>query len=919
MHLPFTYRHDMTANFKENQPIYIAVIVYLVWVGVFVGASYLNEKDRLYRSLDIQLDTAAASMPLLLPERFHHQAMQLGDLTNEQSLEYTLKLSDFTRLRDVIYIYSLILRNDKVYFTASSASDEEIETGEGITNYFDHYDDVDPGVFEVFRSEQKAYLEYTDQWGTFRSVFIPLRSPDGTLYVAAADIEISHIDGLLRRSLMKTLGVATLFLLFAVPLMLAFSIASRRLAKKLEQRIHERTEELVNSEATLNSILELSPVGIVYYDASGRLVKVNREFEAIVGFRREQLLGLRLKECQENEGIIKAIDESLAGRRGLFEGNVDREGQQVTLHAQFVPMVSETGTVMGGVAVIDDCTVQNETLLSLQKLSMAVENSPNVVIVTDVEGEIEYVNPRFVEVTGYTAQEVIGKNPRLLNSGLNDIELYQHLWSELLEGRHWSGEFQNRKKNGQLYWVRQNIAPIFDKSNVITHFVAIQEDITEARRINEQNAYHATHDMLTGLVNRYEFERRLDRVIDTAKQGGSSHAMCFVDLDQFKIINDTCGHVAGDALLRYLAAVLREKLRVRDTLARIGGDEFALLLEHCDSEQALRAAQSVHQIIEQFVFSWEGHNFTIGSSIGLTRIDQHTVDAVEVLKHADAACYMAKEQGRNRIHVYREDDESLAHREGEMQWVNVLKRALEKDKFVLYAQVIEATEANEKETSYEVLVRLTAEDGSLVPPGSFLPAAERYDLGAALDRWVIEHTLEWLEANLTNLRHVHHFAINLSGQSLGDELFLSYLLNRLRETSIPAGILCFEITETAAIANLSKANKFIKTLRDYGCRFSLDDFGSGLSSFAYLKNLPVNYLKIDGMFVKDILDDPIDQAMVKSINDIGQVMKMATVAEFVENDAIRERLKEIGVDFVQGYGVGMPVPLANILDNDTAK
>jgi diguanylate cyclase (GGDEF)-like protein/PAS domain S-box-containing protein len=905
----------MTAKFKENQLIYIAVIVYLIWVSVFVGTNYFSEKDRLYRSLDVQLDTAAASLPLLLPESFHHQSMQPGGLTQQQSLELTLKLSDFTRIRDVIYFYSLVLRDGKVYFTASSATDEEIEAGEGGTYYFDPYDDVDPGVFEVFRSEQKAYLEYTDQWGTFRSVFIPLRSPDGTLYVTAADIEISHIQDLLRRSLLRTLGVAALFLLFAIPLMLAFSVATRRLAKKLELRVQERTEELVNNEATLSSILELSPVGIVYYDASGKLIKVNKEFEAIVGFKREQLLGLRLKECQENEGIIKAVDESLAGRRGLFEGNVDREGQQVTLHAQFVPMVSATDTVVGGVAVIEDCTEQHEALLSLQKLSMAVENSPSVVFVTDRKGNIEYANSRFVEVTGYTDQEVIGKNPRILNSGTNDAELYQHLWSELLKGNHWSGEFQNRRKNGELYWVRQNIAPIFDKSNAITHFVAIQEDITEARRINEQNAYHATHDMLTGLVNRYEFERRLDRVIDTAKQGGSSHAMCFVDLDQFKIINDTCGHVAGDALLRYLAAVLREKLRVRDTLARIGGDEFALLLEHCDSEQALRAAESVHQIIDQFVFSWEGHNFTIGSSIGLTRIDQHTADAVEVLKRADAACYMAKEQGRNRIHVYRDDDESLAHREGEMQWVNVLKRALEKDDFVLYAQVIEATEASDSETSYEILVRLAAGDGSLVPPGSFLPAAERYDLSAALDRWVIEHTLEWLEANLASLGHVHHFAINLSGQSLGDELFLNYLQNRLQKTSIPAGILCFEITETAAIANLSTANKFIKTLRDHGCHFSLDDFGSGLSSFAYLKNLPVDYLKIDGMFVKGIIDDPIDEAMVKSINDIGQIMKMATVAEFVENDAIRERLKEIGVDFVQGYGVGMPVPLADILDN----
>ncbi|MEH6357713.1 MAG: EAL domain-containing protein [Pseudomonadales bacterium] len=905
----------MTANFKENKPIYIAVIVYLLWVGVFVGTNYVSEKDRLYRSLDAQLNTAAASLPLLLPDNFHHQAMQSGDLSSQQSLELVLKLSDFSRIRDVIYIYTLVLRGDNVYFTASSASDEEIETGDGITYYFDHYDDVDPGVFDVFRSEQKAYLEYTDQWGALRSVFIPLRSSDGTLYVVAADIEISHIQALLRDSLLKTLGVAALFLLFAIPLVLAFSVATRRLAKKLELRVQERTEELVSSETTLNSILELSPVGIVHYGASGKLLKVNKEFETIVGSSRQQLLGLKLKECLGNAGMVSAIDESLAGRTGQFEEDVELGGKVINLHAQCVPMLSTADAVLGGVAVFDDRTAQHETLLSLQKLSMAVENSPNVVFVTDREGSIEYANPRFVEVTGFSAEEVIGENPRILNSGTNDTELYENLWSELLIGNQWGGEFQNRRKNGELYWARQNIAPIFGKSNVITHFVTIQEDVTESRRIHELNVYHATHDMLTGLINRYEFERRLERVVDTAKQCGTTHGMCFVDLDQFKIINDTCGHVAGDELLRQLATALSEKLRVRDTLARIGGDEFAVLMEHCNSEQAIRVAESVHQIIKQFVFFWEGHRFTIGCSVGLARIDQYTTDASEVLKRADAACYMAKEQGRNRIHIYSEDDESLVRREGEMQWVNVLKRALDQDDFVLYAQIIETTAGGVRETSYEILVRLTAEDGTLVPPGSFLPAAERYNLSAPLDRWVIEHTLAWLELNLENLGRIHHFAINLSGQSLGDEQFLSYLQNRLRETSIPAGIICFEITETAAIANLSTARQFITALRDYGCRFSLDDFGSGLSSFAYLKNLPVDYLKIDGMFVKDILEDPIDEAMVKSINDIGHVMKMETVAEFVENDAIRERLKDIGVDFVQGYGVGIPMPLDEILDS----
>jgi EAL domain-containing protein (putative c-di-GMP-specific phosphodiesterase class I) len=288
-----------------------------------------------------------------------------------------------------------------------------------------------------------------------------------------------------------------------------------------------------------------------------------------------------------------------------------------------------------------------------------------------------------------------------------------------------------------------------------------------------------------------------------------------------------------------------------------------------------------------------------------------------VLKQADAACYVAKEQGRNRIHVYREDDETLVRRAGEMQWVNVLKNALEQDDFVLYAQIIETVDAVEPEVSYEVLLRMTTEDGTLVPPASFLAAAERYNLSGSVDRWVIEHTLQWVEENLYKLGHVHHFAINLSGQSLGDEQLLEYLQKRLRNTTIPAGMICFEITETAAIANLTIAREFIAALGEFNCRFSLDDFGSGLSSFAYLKNLPVDYLKIDGMFVRDIVEDSMDEAMVKSINEIGHVMQLKTIAEFVENEEIRQRLKTIGVDFVQGYGVGMPAPLADIIANLT--
>ena len=575
-------------------------------------------------------------------------------------------------------------------------------------------------------------------------------------------------------------------------------------------------------------------------------------------------------------------------------------------------MRSKSGKIIGGVAVFDDRTQQLETMLNLKKLSLAIEHSPSVVFMMNRQGIIEYANPRFSQITGYDIEEALGKTPRLLKSSQENSD-YADYWSQISEGKLWSGESQNCRKNGETYWARESTAPISNDLGEITHFVVIQEDITEARRVNEENRYYASHDMLTGLVNRYEFERRLDRAVKTAQLSDGQHAMCFIDLDQFKVINDTCGHAAGDELLRQLATMLSRNLRRRDTLARIGGDEFALLMVNCPMEQAEKVVKNIHHLVEQFVFCWGEHKFTIGSSIGLTAIDQYTPDTVAVLKHADSACYIAKEQGRNRIHIYHDEDENLVRREGEMQWVNVIKRALQEHQLCLFGQLIEPVSDSDGDIIYEVLVRMIGDDGNIIGPGCFLPAAERYNLSTLIDKWVVDNTLNWLEKNLSQLGKVDHFAINLSGQSLGDENFLTSLQQRLQSSKLPAEMLCFEITETAAIANLSTANQFIATLREHGCRFSLDDFGSGLSSFAYLKNLPVDYLKIDGMFVKDILDDPIDKAMVKSINEIGQIMQMKTIAEFVENTEIRDQLREIGVDFVQGYGVGKPQPLDELL------
>jgi diguanylate cyclase (GGDEF)-like protein len=438
------------------------------------------------------------------------------------------------------------------------------------------------------------------------------------------------------------------------------------------------------------------------------------------------------------------------------------------------------------------------------------------------------------------------------------------------------------------------------------------ERLEETARNEAQIRYQASHDALTGLFNRHEFERGAERLIESAQHSKGEHALCFMDLDQFKIVNDTCGHIAGDELLRQLSEVLHEAVRTTDLLARLGGDEFGILMEHCTLEQALRTANAVQRSIQDFQFSWEGESFQIGVSIGLVAIDETIHGVTELLKQADAACYMAKDLGRNQIQIYNADSTHIERRHGEMQWVARINQALEKNRFTLYAQAIEPLGSNSGR-HYELLLRMISESGKIIPPGSFLPAAERFDLMQKLDAWVIENAFGMMARNPEFVEDVEFISINISGQSITSTRFLNSVIRQIQSLGIDASRICFEVTETAAISNLRAATNFITRLKKLGCHFALDDFGSGLSSFGYLKNLPVDYLKIDGVFVKDVADDPIDHAMVKSINDIGHVMGMKTIAEFVESNAIKNKLMDLHVDYVQGFDIGRPRPFEELL------
>lgn len=553
---------------------------------------------------------------------------------------------------------------------------------------------------------------------------------------------------------------------------------------------------------------------------------------------------------------------------------------------------------------------QEALFLDHQRAQVTLESIADAVITIDSQGRIDYLNPLAEELIGTTQSQAQGKSLEKV-ACLLDEESRSHVirdiaaWlaQEPVESRSCTALLQDARDQELI--VQTSIAPLRDSQDRIFGAVLVLRDITPLRALASQLSYQATHDALTGLINRREFEVRLRQALDDVCQNNTHHVLCYLDLDQFKVVNDTCGHLAGDKLLRQLATLLQGRIREADCLGRLGGDEFGVLLLGCHLDQARGIAESLRILIRDFRFNWKGKTFQLGVSIGLVPLARGSGGLEEVLSAADTACYVAKDQGRDRIHTYRLDDCIVERHHGEMQWVTRIQQAFEESRFLIYYQPIRALNKEEHLCHGEVLLRMKGEDESLIPPMAFIPAAERYRLMSALDRWVISNTFIALEEHPIGQALI---GINLSGQSVCDELFLKFVIEQLQRSPVNPRMICFEITETAAVANFDSAIRFIRALKEIGCRFALDDFGSGLSSFNYLKNLPVDYLKIDGSFVKDMVDDPVDYAMVEAIHKVGKVMGLKTIAEFVENEAILEKLRGIGVDYVQGLIIGGPRP-----------
>jgi len=664
--------------------------------------------------------------------------------------------------------------------------------------------------------------------------------------------------------------------------------------------------------------------GLWDYDVRDNSMYFSPRWRAMLGYGDgEDVPEWRLLVHPDDMARVQAqIRDHLEGRTDLFE-SVHRmqhaNGEWRWIQSRVKGRMDDKDRLKRLVGVETDITEQKlyEEALFREKESaqITLQSIGDGVVTTDPDGLVNYLNPVAEELTGWKLDEAVGLSIDEIFRGFHE-ETCEPIENPVLVGMRRNRSVQSvrpalliRRDGNELY-IESMASPIRDPVGKVTGGVLVFHDVTESRELNRRLSYAASHDILTELVNRREFESRLERALKSARARETSYAVLYLDLDQFKIVNDACGHSAGDALLKQLGALLKSKIRWRDTLARLGGDEFGVLLESCTIDEAMRTAENLREVVSDFKFVWDEQSFRLGASVGVVPITPATDDVESLLTAADSACVAAKDAGRNRVYSYQENDIELMKRRKEMQWAARISNALEENRFELFRQTIQPLQAGlDRGAHYELLLRMRDENGAFISPDLFIVAAERYSLTPSIDRWVIAHALRWLVSEADERERLSMCSINLSGQSLTDEKFLPFVVDQFQTSGIDGSLICFEITETAAIASYSQANRFIYALKDIGCKFALDDFGTGLSSFGYLKHFPVDFLKIDGSFVKEILHDPIDREMVRSINEIGHLTGKQTIAEFAENTEIITMLRGMGVDYAQGYGVSKPKPL----------
>jgi diguanylate cyclase (GGDEF)-like protein/PAS domain S-box-containing protein len=702
--------------------------------------------------------------------------------------------------------------------------------------------------------------------------------------------------------------------------------AARLAAVAIERRRSEAA--LRASEAKFRRLYERVLEGVYQCAPDGRILEVNPALVKMLGYASAEeiyaLPGISMlyRNPSERAEFERALETHGEIHNAEFVLRC-RDGSQVVVLESARVVRDDEGRIAAYDGTVANITARKRAEQAMfaekERAQVTLQSIGDAVITTDREGRIDYMNPIAEQLSGWRGDEARGEKLgtvlRLLDQ-LTHSELENPLVRCLREGQlvHFAEHSVLQNRLGQEIEIEDSAAPIRDRNGEIVGAVVVFRDVTKERRLKRALSYQASHDALTGLINRREFDNRLADALQSAHEGHGPHALLYVDLDQFKVVNDTCGHPAGDRLLRDVTGLLQAHVRSADTIARLGGDEFGILVRHCTAEQAARIAENIRQGIRDYRFAWEQSTSSIGASIGVVEITVETDSVASLLSAADIACYAAKDSGRNRVHLYDSNEVSGRHRE--MYWVSRVTRAVDESRLAIFYQPIVPTgcEAPALPASYELLVRLRDDNGDLVLPGEFVPAAERYNVVSAIDRWVVQRAVEVLQKHSKGDDPAFLLALNLSGMSLSDRTFLDFVLTLVEDPRIARG-LCFEVTETAVITSMAQAVYFMHELRRRGCRFALDDFGSGLSSFHYLKTLPVDFLKIDGQFIGSVTTDVVDRSMVEAISQVGRALGIATIAEKVESAAVFAEMRRLGVQFAQGYYVARPAPIETLGSN----
>ncbi|HJS92538.1 MAG TPA: EAL domain-containing protein [Steroidobacteraceae bacterium] len=759
----------------------------------------------------------------------------------------------------------------------------------------------------------------------------------------------------------------------------AAQIAGIAIARRLAE------EALRASEAKYRGLFETIIEGVYQSSRDGRLRSVNPAFVRILGYdSAEELYALPSVATlywnpADRAEFIRRVESEGEIRNAEFLVR-RRDGEQVVILENARAVRDAANRITHYEGTIADITERKRAEQAMfaekERAQVTLQSIGDAVISTDADGRIEYINPVAESLTAWTLEDARGRPIGEVLSLVNEItrEPIENPLLCVLGGAETSSPADHSvliTRAGHEVAIQESAAPICDRAGRVIGAVIVFHDVTKERRLKRALSYQASHDALTGLINRREFDNRLHAAVLSAQRGEGTYALLYIDLDQFKVVNDTCGHQAGDRLLRDVTGLLQSRVRASDTIARLGGDEFGVLLEGCTVEQSTRIAEGVRQSIRDYRFVWGASTLSVGASVGVVQITHETESVANVMSAADIACYAAKDEGRNRVHLYESD--GISHpRHREMHWVARVTRAAEENRLELFFQPIRPIGRTGATAFHELTVRLRDDDGRLVSPGEFIPAAERYNVMSVIDRWVVQRAIErlkeWaargqLRAGEPSETRIHEagpgagkrarppgmaggpvpsvaamegqwhgavarvlpeprrlseaaglplLAVNLSGTSLNEQSFIDFVLQQVGDATL-AQALCFEITETAAVTNLSNATFVMRELKARGCRFALDDFGTGLSSFMYLKTLPVDYLKIDGQFISHVADDPVDRSMVEAICKVGRALGIETVAECVESQAMLDELSRIGIDYAQGYFLARPEPIERLV------